>query len=373
MTERKPVAVEHLDMTSFALISVGFLAYCIALSASHDTDIVVVTTSQLREEIRSQMNEAELCTCDSVNTSASSPLVIAVTDSVKAAVSRTVKDIIHAELSHLLTPGYTPSLPATSCKEILQLAPQSPSGLYWIRGTDNAAKHMYCDMERVCKNVTGPWMRVASIDMTETSGTCPSGLTTLTSPRRLCAMNTGSPGCSSAVLPVQGVQYSRVCGKIIGYQDKTPDGLYPYIGGGQRTIDSRYVDGISLTHGTSPRKHIWTFVAALHEYNSNPSLVCPCTNTRNSPPPAVPDFVGHDYFCDTGSENQVQYIFYGADPLWDGAGCGQFSTCCSWNSPPWFLKNISPPISDDIEMRLCSDEARSNEDITFETLEIYVQ
>ena len=34
MTERKPVAVEHLDMTSFALISVVLLAYCIALSAS---------------------------------------------------------------------------------------------------------------------------------------------------------------------------------------------------------------------------------------------------------------------------------------------------------------------------------------------------
>ena len=66
-------------------------------------------------------------------------------------------------------------------------------------------------------------MRVASIDMTDTSSTCPSGLRTLTSPRRLCAMNTGSRGCSSAVLPVQGVQYSQVCGKIIGYQHNTPD------------------------------------------------------------------------------------------------------------------------------------------------------
>ena len=99
-----------------------------------------------------------------VNTSASSPLVIAVTDSVKAAVGKTVKEIIHAELSHLLTPGYTHSLPATSCKEILQLAPQSPSGPYWIRGTDQIR-----DMERSCKGVAGGWMRVASIDMTDTS------------------------------------------------------------------------------------------------------------------------------------------------------------------------------------------------------------
>ena len=66
-------------------------------------------------------------------------------------------------------------------------------------------------------------MRVASINMTDTSSTCPSGLRTLTSPRRLCAMNIDGGGCSSAVLPVQGVEYSQVCGKIIGYQDKSTE------------------------------------------------------------------------------------------------------------------------------------------------------
>ena len=366
-------------MAFLALFSVVLLVYCTGVCASQESDLVVLTTaSRLREEIKSQLDETELCTCQPQNCSSLHEDLVAsietrVTDSVKAAVSRTVEDILLSQFAHLLTPGYTPCLPATSCKEILQLAPQSPSGLYWIRGTDNAAKHMYCDMERSCKGVAGGWMRVASIDMTDTSRTCPSGLRTLTSPRRLCAMNTGSPGCSSVVLPVQGVQYSRVCGKIIGYQQGSPDAFGPYIKGGQTTIDSHYVDGISLTHGTSPRKHIWTFVAALHEYDSYPSLVCPCTNTRNSPPPAVPDFIGHDYFCDTGSENRFQFIFYEADPLWDGAGCGQFSTCCPLNSPPWFLKNISPPTSDDIEMRLCTDQPRSDEDINFECLEIYVQ
>ena len=33
----------------------------------------------------------------------------------------------------------------------------------------------------------------------------------------------------------------------------------------------------------------------------------------------------------------------------------------------------SPPTSDDIEMRLCSDNGYYNEDSPFETLEIYVQ
>ena len=212
-------------------------------------------------------------------------------------------------------------------------------------------------------------MRVASVNMTDSSNSCPFGLGTLTEPRRLCAMNIDGGGCSSAVLPVEGVQYSRVCGKIIGYQQKAPDAFWLFNRNGQTTIDSYYVDGISLTHGIIPRKHIWTFAAALHEDNSNTDLVCPCTSTRNSPPPAVPPYVGDDYFCDTGSESHYQYIFYGDDPLWDG---GPYSTCCSWNNPPWFMKEISPT-TDDIEMRLCSDQERGNEDITFETLKIYIQ
>ena len=183
-------------------------------------------------------------------------------------------------------------------------------------------------------------------------------------------MNIDGSGCSSAVLSVQGVEYTQVCGKIIGYQHGTPDAFRPTI---SENIDSNYVDGISLTHGKSPRRHIWTFAAALHEYNSHAANVCPCTNTRNIPSPSVPGFIGNDYFCDTGSENSYEYIFYGDDPLWDGAGCGGYNTCCDFNYPPWFRNEISPPTSDDIEMRLCTDSIRSGEDINFEVLEIYVQ
>ena len=198
-------------------------------------------------------------------------------------------------------------------------------------------------------------MRIVSLNMTTHGSTCPSGLKTLHHPQPLCAMNIHGPGCSSAVFPVQGVQYSRVCGKIIGHQQKTPDAFHAYQHGRQTTIDSYYVDGISLTHG-SPRKHIWTFAAAVHEHNSLWSNVCPCTNTRNTQHVTIPPFVGNDYFCDTASENHYQSIFYGDDPLWDGEGCGQFNTCCSKNSPPWFMKQLSSPTSDDIEMRLCADQ-----------------
>ena len=213
-------------------------------------------------------------------------------------------------------------------------------------------------------------MKIVSLNMTKNGSTCPLGLKTLQEPQPLCTMNS-NPGCSSTVFPVHGVQYTRVCGKIIGYQSGSPDAFRPDNRRGQTTTDSNYVDGISITHG-SPRTHIWTFAAALHEDDSDWEYVCPCINIRSNQTQSIPSFVGSDYFCDTGSDDPWQHIFYGDDPLWDGEGCGEFNTCCSWNSPPWFMKKLSPT-SDDIEMRLCADENRHNENIVVEALEIYVQ
>ena len=370
----------------FLFVSTLLLAHNSGVCATQVSDLVVMTTAdQLRKEINTQLNEAltetlpELCSSVSNGVQRSSgddSIVAAVmqelTEVVNDCINNTIIDLFAPLLSQLsqLVTGLTPSHPATSCMEILQVAPQSFSGLYWIRDNEHDAKHMYCDMERSCKGVAGGWMKIISIDMTQGS-TCPSGLKTLKDPQPLCAISTYNAGCSSAMFPVQGIQYSRVCGKIIGYQHKTTDGFHPYIQGGQ-TIDSTYVDGISLTHG-SPRRHIWTFVSALHEHDSVWQDVCTCTNTRNTQTAPIPSFVGHDYFCDTGSENRFEYKFYGDDPLWDGDGCGEFNTCCSWNTPPWFMKQLSSPTSDDIEMRLCANENRNNEDVRMKTMEIYVQ
>ena len=61
------------------------------------------------------------------------------------------------------------------------------------------------------------------------------------------------------------------------------------------------------------------------------------------------------------------------DPLWDGAGCGPTSTCCSFNTPPWFYRQLPQPTTDDIEMRACRNEDASHEDIAIEMIEIYIQ
>ena len=74
---------------------------------------------------------------------------------------------------------------------------------------------------------------------------------------------------------LNGVKYSRVCGKIIGYQYYTTNAFTLYYRDRSLTVDDNYVDGVSLTHGQRPRKHIWTFAAAIEENRSGASA-CPC-------------------------------------------------------------------------------------------------
>ena len=212
---------------------------------------------------------------------------------------------------------------------------------------------------------------MAELDMTNSSHQCPIGLRQRTdSNKRTCVRDSDSPGCSSVTFSSATLEYSRVCGKIIAYQSGTVD---TFAFRSNPTIDTNYLDGVSLTHGNNPRQHIWTFVASLEEDTTYPYINCPCTTTTRSAASHPPAFVGDDYFCDTGVRGTALFgIFYGADPLWDGAGCGPMSTCCSFNTPPWFYKQLQPT-TDDIEMRVCRDEDASNEDISIEMVEIYIQ
>ena len=224
-------------------------------------------------------------------------------------------------------------------------------------------------MTLTCKGVSGGWMQVVNLDMTNTTHQCPPGTTLRTDlPKRLCGISVSWLGCSSTIFNLYGIAYSQVCGKIIGYQDRTPDG---FGNGWSNSIDGAYVDGISLTHGSNPRQHIWTFAAALDEVGTYRGLICPCID-RNIATTPSPTFVGNDYFCDTGSADHFQVIFYGDDPLWDGAGCGPNNDCCDFNNPPWFRKQLPSTTTDNIQMRLCR-EGFPDEDTPVEIIEIYVQ
>ena len=260
--------------------------------------------------------------------------------------------------------------PASSCCNIPLC---SPSGEYWIQtSTTNSPVQVYCDMTRTCCSTTGGWTRVANLDMTDPSQQCPDGFRLVnrtTAPLRTCG-RPETAGCVSTTYPVHGIEYSQVCGRIRGYQDSTPDAFYPYYSNRGLTVDDFYVEGVSLTHGQSPKQHIWTFAAAVDEISTN-YFVCPCTRPDLPYTGVVPPFIGQDYFCETGVRDVIRRsVLYADDPLWDGQGCGGTSTCCSFNNPPWFCKQLPQPTTDDIELRLCGN--LDDEDTPLEIVDIYI-
>ena len=209
-------------------------------------------------------------------------------------------------------------------------------------------------------------MRVADIDMTRQKENCPTGFRLVTSQgKRVCGGQSAT--CVNTSFSSRGVEYSRVCGRIIGYQFGRTNAFYNYF----HSIDSYFLDGIVLTYG-SPRCHIWSFAAGIQQYRLDRSG-CPCNNAA-AYSGTVPPYIHDDYFCDSGypysTETPLTYLIN--DPLWDGAGCVQGS-CCEFNSPPWFCKDLPQPTSENIELRLCKEEDISNEDTPFEVVEIYVQ
>ena len=215
-------------------------------------------------------------------------------------------------------------------------------------------------------------MRVAYLDMTDTSQQCPEGFRLITEPKRTCELIVTN-GCTSILYHSHDIQYSKVCGRVRAYQYYQTIAFYRYYRGYGTTIDSNYVSGMSITHGKSPRKHIWTFAAARDETSSYNYHVCPCTKTDSPYTKRVPPFIGNDYFCDTGSrENYERNRFYSEDPLWDGEGCGPTSSCCQFNSPPWFCKELPQPTTDDVEVRVCTWD-QPYRDTPFDLIELYIQ
>ena len=221
----------------------------------------------------------------------------------------------------------------------------------------------------------GPgWRRVAFINMTDPNQDCPQGLSLTGYSIRSCGrVHTGIFGCSSVTFPVDGPQYSHVCGRATGYRWGRNYAFYSHHTHG-RTIEGSYVDRLSFTHG-SPRTHIWTFASGFFNGTSVdglPDFCCPCDpgNTYSSSPP----FVGNDYFCDSVATKSnyagPPYQFYPDNALWDGQD--HLNTCYGLNNPPWFNKTLPVPTTDDIELRMCLYEPDIHSNIGIQQLEVYV-
>ena len=219
-----------------------------------------------------------------------------------------------------------------------------------------------------CGGSTG-WRRVAYLNMSDLSQHCPSVWKKITTPHRVCGRRAG--GCEGLTYTTGSEQYDQVCGRIIGYQIGSPD-TFAHT---RRSINSYYMDGISVTHG-SPRQHIWSFVAGGDEDTSDhPAASCPCV-TGSTARSRIPSFVGQNYFCESGITrwDTRTFIFWpNGDPLWDGQGCGPASSCCTFNSPPWFNVRLPSPTTDDIEVRICGDLGIGDEDTPIRLIELYIK
>ena len=87
--------------------------------------------------------------------------------------------------------------------------------------------------------------------------------------------------------------------------------------------------------------------------------------------PVSPTEIGSNYFCDTGARSNRYLLMFKYDPLWDGAGCRGSNTCCSFNNPPWFYRELAES-AETIYMNVCTDEPQESEDLGLQVVEIYV-
>ena len=136
------------------------------------------------------------------------------------------------------------------------------------------------------------------------------------------------------------IPYSRnsvLSGLWNGYQFGQPEAFVAENIHDPQTIDGPYVDGVTLTYGT----HLDICKCITDERGG--IATCPCTSTNRQATINMPSLIGNDYFCETGvSPGQSWSVgtFCAIDSLWDGQGCGLTSSCCTFNNPPWFCKQL---------------------------------
>ena len=278
-------------------------------------------------------------------------------------------EVITQTKQQLSSPGCNPPK-NRSCQEILYCFPSTSSGNYQIHAPNGSSVQVYCNMEgNICGNITG-WLRVAYLNMTQPGASCPQGLVQqVKQGLTLCYRN--GVHCPSISYATLNLSYSQVCGQVLGYQRGTPDAFGNYLNN-NHGIDSFYVDGVSITYGNSPRKHIWTYAGGLRQSRIGPGQ-CLCNNgSLKQPPP----FVGKDYYCESGTSSAPRSdVLYSSDILWDGKQCDDLEApCCIHPNMPWFLKTLNETTTEDIELRVCANYlASSFEDTPLQFVELLVR
>ena len=267
------------------------------------------------------------------------------------------------------------SVQNTSCKSILDNYPSAPSGCYHITTTNGSSVQVYCDMEGTNCGGEGGWTRVAYVNMTQPGATCPQRLHQRVFGSQVLCTLTVKHGCNGTVFHTP-VEYSKVCGQVRGYQYSSLTAFYSYNTNNGLTINEAYVDGVSITYGSAPRKHIWTYAGgAFDKPTDSVNFNCPCKNDSIA---ITPPYVGTDYYCESGVNVCCPWnTVVTANPLWDGQQCGGGeASCCTNSNMPWFIKILNETTTEDIEVKLCKI-GKLGQDVTGDTpldlIELFVR
>ena len=212
----------------------------------------------------------------------------------------------------------------------------------------------------------GLWRQVFYLNASNEDQSCPGDWNNQTVSRQSIRGCGGSGvSCSSTFGESDELHstYSKVCGRVIGIGRGSLDAFSRFILN-QTTIEDNYLDGVSVTHGApGSRTHIWSFGAGHPAGVYSNEARCPCDNSNRTIAPLPPSEVGENYFCATTHRR---------DRLWSGSDCNTASSCCSFHNP-YFSVQLPTPTTDQIELRICSDQKLSNERALVLFAEMYVQ
>ena len=136
-----------------------------------------------------------------------------------------VDDTLLFSKQTLLLLKNSPLVLPTSCKQIQNQIPTSPSGYYVLASDFGSTNYTaYCNMGTLCGS-GGGWTRLAYLDMSDATQNCPSEFILYQS-GGVRACGKPSSGCVSVQFPSNGISYSQICGRVKGYQYGHTDGLH---------------------------------------------------------------------------------------------------------------------------------------------------
>ena len=246
-----------------------------------------------------------------------------------------------------------------------------------------------CDACPVCllslavdaPTVADGWVRV--INIKPSGGSCPGDLqyTVPPSGRAVCERGCTEDACISSFSLAPGVSYSKVRGYALARQYYSADAFGRHL---ERVfnIDQTYVDGISLTtNAGGSRTHLWTWAVGISVAGDYPQYDCPC----NGGDPA-PAFIGDSWFCASGlygstGEGAGSTDQWHEDELFNtnredstGIGIPSGNTCRDGfgASRTWFEADLGAATTDDLEVRVMSDQPPDNEDAGITEMEVWV-